>query len=159
VVGRGSERSSVALRVRYEGSCHVVPRCRAPNPYLPQQQNTIPYAVYKKNSVLRSWRWAKVCPKHVELILEINKTVIVASRWFSVLLYLHWWCTVKHKSSLNVTRMLVFLNTFVTKSRLCRPLWICAVLLQFYCCFNSVLIHFFLMLLIICIGNFEPCFL
>ena len=36
----------------------------------------------KKNSVLRSWRWAKVCPKHVELIVEINKTVIVASRWF-----------------------------------------------------------------------------
>ena len=25
---------------------------------------------------------AKVCPKHVELILEINKTIIVASRWF-----------------------------------------------------------------------------
>jgi len=24
----------------------------------------------------------KVCPKHVELILEINKTVIVSSRWF-----------------------------------------------------------------------------
>ena len=24
----------------------------------------------------------KICPKHVELILEINKTVIVASRWF-----------------------------------------------------------------------------
>jgi len=36
----------------------------------------------KKTSVLRSWRWAKVCPKHVELILEITKTVIVASRWF-----------------------------------------------------------------------------
>ena len=31
---------------------------------------------------MRSWRWAKVCPKHVELILEINKTVIVASHWF-----------------------------------------------------------------------------
>ena len=31
---------------------------------------------------MRSWRWAKVCPKHVELILEVNKTVIVASRWF-----------------------------------------------------------------------------
>jgi hypothetical protein len=30
---------------------------------------------------------AKVCPKHVELILEINKTIIVASRWFSILLY------------------------------------------------------------------------
>jgi len=24
----------------------------------------------------------KFCPKHVELILEINKTLIVASRWF-----------------------------------------------------------------------------
>jgi len=33
---------------------------------LPQQQDTR----------------AKVCPKHVELILEINKTVIVASSWF-----------------------------------------------------------------------------
>ena len=44
MVGRGSERGNVALRVRYEGRC--------------------------------------VCPKHVELILEINKTVIVASRWF-----------------------------------------------------------------------------
>ena len=28
------------------------------------------------------FRSAKVCRKHVELILEINKTVIVASRWF-----------------------------------------------------------------------------
>ena len=36
----------------------------------------------KKTSVLRYWRWAKVCPKHFELILEINKSVIVASRWF-----------------------------------------------------------------------------
>jgi hypothetical protein len=26
----------------------------------------------------------KVCPKHVELILEINKTVIVASSWCSI---------------------------------------------------------------------------
>ena len=60
---------------------HIVPRCRTPNPCLPQQQDTIPYVV-KETSVLRSWRWAKVCPKHVELILEINKTVIVASSWF-----------------------------------------------------------------------------
>jgi hypothetical protein len=28
-----------------------------------------------------------------------HKTVIVASCWFSILLYLHWWCTVEHKSS------------------------------------------------------------
>jgi len=57
-----------------------VPRCRSPNPCLPQQHDTTPYAV--KISVLRSWRWAKDCPKHVELILEINKLFIFASSWF-----------------------------------------------------------------------------
>jgi hypothetical protein len=31
------------------------------------------YTIRCKKSVLRSWRWAKVCPEHVELILEINK--------------------------------------------------------------------------------------
>jgi hypothetical protein len=46
---------------------------------------------------LRSWRWAKVCPKHVELNLEINKTVIVASSWSSIftlprfITLLHFW--------------------------------------------------------------------
>ena len=39
----------------------------------------------KKKPVLCSWRWAKVGPKHVELILDI-----VASSWFSILLYLHY---------------------------------------------------------------------
>jgi hypothetical protein len=29
-------------------------------------------------------KMGKVCPKHVELILEINKTVIVASSWSSI---------------------------------------------------------------------------
>jgi len=72
---------------------HVVPRCCSPNPCLPQQQDTIPYAV--KISVLRSWRWAKVCPKHVELILEINKFLLLHLVGFSILFYLHWWCTVK----------------------------------------------------------------
>jgi len=45
-------------------------------------------------------KWAKYCPKHVELILWINKLLLhlVGS---SILLYLHWWCTVKHKSSLR----------------------------------------------------------
>ena len=52
MVGRGSERGNVALRVRYEGIC------------------------------LTPEDGQKVCPKHVELILEIHKTVIVASRWF-----------------------------------------------------------------------------
>jgi hypothetical protein len=78
-------------------TAHVAPRCGSPNSCLPQHQDTIPCTV--KISVLCSWRWAKDCPKHVELILEINKLVIVASSWFSILLYLHWWCTVKHKSS------------------------------------------------------------
>jgi len=91
----------VALRVRYEGRClshtvHVVPRCRCPNPCLPQQQDTMPYPV--KISVLRSRRWAKDCPKHVELILEINKLLLL----HLVLLYLHWWRTVKHKSSFQL---------------------------------------------------------
>jgi hypothetical protein len=34
------------------------------------------------------WYVGMVCPKPVELILEINKTVIVASSWCSILLYL-----------------------------------------------------------------------
>jgi len=49
-------------------------------------QNTIPYAV--KISVLRSWRWAKDCPKHVELILEINESLLLHIVGFSILLYL-----------------------------------------------------------------------
>jgi len=65
---------------------HVVPRCRSPNPCLPQQQDTIPHAVI---SVLRSWRWGKDCPKHAELILEINKLLLLHLVGFSILLYLH----------------------------------------------------------------------
>ena len=44
-----------------------------------QQRGTtwcyIPFAV--KISVLCSWRWAKDCPKHVELILEISKLLLL----------------------------------------------------------------------------------
>ena len=40
------------------------------------------------------------CPKHVELILEINKLLVLHLVGFSILLYLQWWCTLKHKSSL-----------------------------------------------------------
>jgi hypothetical protein len=38
-------------------------------------------------SVLRSWWWAKSCPKYIELILEINKCVIVASSWSFYIIY------------------------------------------------------------------------
>jgi hypothetical protein len=74
-----------------------VPSNNAQKPCPPRQQDIIPYVV--KSSILRSWRWAKVCPKHVELILEINKIIIVASSWCSILLYLQWCCTVTHKSN------------------------------------------------------------
>jgi hypothetical protein len=46
------------------------------------------YTICCKNISLALWRWAKDSPKHVELILEINKTIIVASTLCSVLLYL-----------------------------------------------------------------------
>jgi hypothetical protein len=54
---------------------HVVPRCLSPNPCLPQQQDTIPYAV--KNLSLALLKTGKICPKHVELILEINKLLLL----------------------------------------------------------------------------------
>jgi hypothetical protein len=37
------------------------------------------YVYGMKEAVSQLPSWAKVCPKHVELILEINKTVILAS--------------------------------------------------------------------------------
>jgi len=64
-----------------------MPRCCCPNPSLPQQQDTIPYAV--KISVLRFRRWAKDCPQRVELILEINKLLLLQLAGSSTLLYLH----------------------------------------------------------------------
>jgi hypothetical protein len=79
-------------------TAHVVSRCRSPNPCLPQQQDTIPYAV--KNLSLTLLKMGKSLPETCWADLGDQKTVIVASRWFSLLLYLHWWCTVKHKSSL-----------------------------------------------------------
>jgi hypothetical protein len=52
----------------------------------PSLQDTIPYAV--KISVLRSWRRAKDCSKHVELILEFNKLLLLHLVGSSILLYL-----------------------------------------------------------------------
>jgi len=53
-----------------------------PNRPRPSLQDTIPYAV--KISVLRSWGWAKDCPKHVELILEIHKLLLLHLVGFSI---------------------------------------------------------------------------
>jgi hypothetical protein len=65
------------------------------------------YTICCKKSVLRSWRWAKECPKHVELILEINKLLLLHLVGFPYLIYLHWWCRVKHISSLLYGNLLV----------------------------------------------------
>jgi hypothetical protein len=62
---------------------HVVPSNTLGNPAY-HTNRTLCHMLYKKISVLPSWRWALVCPKHVELILEIIKTVIAASSWFSI---------------------------------------------------------------------------
>ena len=64
MVGRGSERGNVAPRVRYEGGC------------LPPQQDTIPYAVKKSQSCAPE-DGQKFAPKHVELILEVNKLLLL----------------------------------------------------------------------------------
>jgi hypothetical protein len=41
-------------------------------------------AAYRTETSLSPEDGQNVCPKHVELILEINKTVIVASSWCSI---------------------------------------------------------------------------
>ena len=64
--------------------------------------NTIPYAV--KISVLRSWRWAKDCPKHVQLILEINKLLFLHVDGSSTLLYLHYYLSLSKYLPRCVTR-------------------------------------------------------
>jgi hypothetical protein len=70
------------LWIQLKLSVHVVPSNTLG--YLPTT-STGHYTICCKNiSVLRSWRLAKACPKHVELILKINKTVIVASSWCSI---------------------------------------------------------------------------
>jgi hypothetical protein len=81
-----SFRAGPGWNCSYLHTVHTVQSSSAQKPCLPHQQDIIPYVV--KISVLRSWRWANVCPKHVELIVEINKTVIVASSWCSISLYL-----------------------------------------------------------------------
>ena len=71
----------MALRVRYEGSCLTSHRTRSATLPLSEPLPATTTGHYticcKKISVLRSWRWAKVCPKHVELILEINKLLLL----------------------------------------------------------------------------------
>jgi len=50
-------------------------RCNAAAHRLPtQHHNRIPYAV--NISVSHSWWWGKYCPKHIELILQINKSLL-----------------------------------------------------------------------------------
>jgi hypothetical protein len=55
----------------------------------PPATSTGHYTICCKNLSLALLKMGKICPKHVELILEINKTVTLASSWCSILLYLH----------------------------------------------------------------------
>ena len=59
---------------------HVVPRCRSPKPCLPQQQDTIPYAV--KISVLTLLKVGKLLPETCWADLGGQWIVIIASSWF-----------------------------------------------------------------------------
>jgi hypothetical protein len=113
VAGRGSGRCSCLTSYRRRS---VKLQRSEPLPAISTGHYT---TCCKKNSVLRSWRWAKVCPKHVGLILEINKTVIVASSLCSILLYLHWWCTVKHKSNFFCLRFAEWCKSVQLKLSLC----------------------------------------
>ena len=93
------------IHVKYTGVCaqtvnntdtHKCIECNAAAHRLPTHHNNrIPYAI--NISVSRSWWWAKYCPKHVQLILQINKSLLhlVGSS------LRNWWCTVKQKSSLQ----------------------------------------------------------
>jgi hypothetical protein len=82
-------------RVLYKGSflhtVPVVPSCSAQNPCQPYQQDTLPYVVKIKNKKNPQFcapeDGQKFARNKVELILEINKTVTVASSWCSILLY------------------------------------------------------------------------
>jgi hypothetical protein len=67
------------------------------------------YTISCKNLSLALLKMGKFCPKLVELILEINKTVIVASSWCSILLYLQWWCTVTQIKEYPCAVCLVFM--------------------------------------------------
>ena len=90
---------------------HIAPRCRAPNPCLPQQQDVIPHVVKNPQSCAPEDR-QKFARNMLIWSLEINKTVIVASRWF--LYYLTFFKIV----SLGVQSDLVYRRLNIEFSRL-----------------------------------------
>jgi hypothetical protein len=47
--------------------------------------------------------------------------VIAASSWFSILLYLHWWCTVKHKSSSRT--VFIYIELIHGNTHIIRIMW------------------------------------
>ena len=90
-----------SVRLRFFTAYVIVSCCCGRQEFGKRQHATLPlseplpttttghYTICCKKSVLRSWRWAKDCPKHVELILEINKLLLLHLVGFSILLYLH----------------------------------------------------------------------
>jgi hypothetical protein len=65
---------------------HIVPLCRSPDPNLPQHQDTITHDV---NLSLTLLKMGKICPKHVELILEINKFLLLHLVGFTIFIQIH----------------------------------------------------------------------
>ena len=66
---------------------------RSPPPRVPADNNLGALYLRLQNTAWRSWRWTNYCPKHFEPIETVNKTVIVASSWLSILFISG--CTVK----------------------------------------------------------------
>jgi len=56
------------------------------------------YIICCKNLSLNAPEDGQKSARNVVLILEINKLLLLYLVGFSILLFLHWWCTVKHKS-------------------------------------------------------------
>jgi hypothetical protein len=66
----GRQRVPMCLVWSFLHAKHIGPRCRPPDRQL---TTTTGHRTTRCNfAVLRSWWWANVCPKHVELILKSN---------------------------------------------------------------------------------------
>jgi hypothetical protein len=87
--GQGCDAKLFGAHVQNNTQSHVVPRCRSPNPRLPQQQDTIPYAVKKSQSCapedgqkfarnVLSWSWRSInCYGCISLVFCITLSTLM----------------------------------------------------------------------------------
>jgi hypothetical protein len=76
-----------------------------PDPNLLQHQDTIPHDV---NLSLTLLNMGKNLPETCWAELGDQSIVILASSWTFCFIYLHWWCTVKHKSNIERLQIRIF---------------------------------------------------